>query len=201
MVLWRGYFQSVRPAIGRILINIDTATGVMYKPGRLIDLALEFINRSGRPNALAPRHGLPERERMRLQHFLSGVKITTPHSPHHQGRTRLVKKLTRLSAREETFEVGEGETMTVAEFFYAQHNITLMFPDVICVEVCALSPLSEDFYSASSSSRLRRKSHLSYAWCPRVKLYENKCLLMRSSPYWSFRACVLANDSRASARA
>jgi eukaryotic translation initiation factor 2C len=158
MELWRGYFQSVRPAIGRLLINIDTATGVMYKPGRLIDLALEFINRSGRPNALAPRHGLPERERMRLQHFLSGIKITTPHSPHHHGRTRLVKKLTRLSAQEQTFDLGEGEMMTVAEFFRARHNITLMFPDVICVEVCASSPLSEDFYSLSSSSQLGRTS-------------------------------------------
>jgi eukaryotic translation initiation factor 2C len=26
--LWRGYFQSVRPAIGRILINIDISTGM-----------------------------------------------------------------------------------------------------------------------------------------------------------------------------
>lgn len=156
VVLWRGYFQSVRPAIGRILINVDTATGVMYKPGRLIDVALDFIGRSGQPNALAPRHRFPERERMRLQHFLSGIKIKTPHSPHHQGRTRLVKKLTRLGAREQTFEVGEGETMTVAEFFRTRHNRSLMFPDVICVEVCR-SPLSENVNSVPSSFRLGQK--------------------------------------------
>jgi eukaryotic translation initiation factor 2C len=28
--LWRGYFQSVRPAPGRMLINMDIATGAMY---------------------------------------------------------------------------------------------------------------------------------------------------------------------------
>jgi eukaryotic translation initiation factor 2C len=134
-VLWRGYFQSVRPAIGRILINIDTATGVMYKPGRLIDLALEFLGRSGQPDALAPRHRFPERERMRLQHFLSGIKVMTPYSPHHQGRPRIVKKLTRLGAREQSFEVDDGETMTIAEFYRARYNISLVYPDVICVEL------------------------------------------------------------------
>lgn len=158
IVLWRGYFQSVRPAIGRILINVDTATGVMYKPGRLIDLALDFLGRPGQPDALTPRHRFPERERMRLQHFLSGIKVMTPYSPHHRGRLRFVKKLTRRGAREESFEVGEGgETMTVAEFFRVQHNISLVYPDVICVEVCAWSPLPEYVDSASSSSRLGRK--------------------------------------------
>src|SRR6266702_1590699 len=157
IVLWRGYFQSVRPAIGRILINIDTATGVMYKPGRLIDLALDFLGKRGQPDALAPRYRFPERERMKLQHFLSGIKIMTPYSPHHRGRSRLVKKLTRQGAREQSFEVEEGETMTVAEFFRVQHNISLVYPDVICVEVCARSPLSEYVDSASSSSRLGLK--------------------------------------------
>ncbi|KAI9429439.1 Piwi domain-containing protein [Lactarius psammicola] len=141
IVLWRGYFQSVRPAIGRLLINIDTAAGVMYKPGRLIDLALDFLGKSGQPNALAPRYHFPERERMRLQHFLSGIKVMTPYSPHHRDRPRLVKKLTRQGAREQSFELGEGGTMTVAEFFRAQHNISLVHPDVICVEYVELSVL------------------------------------------------------------
>ena len=33
--LWRGHFQSVRPAIGRMLINVDISTGVMYRSGSL----------------------------------------------------------------------------------------------------------------------------------------------------------------------
>ncbi len=153
--LWRGYFQSVRPGNGRLLLNIDTATGVTYKPGRLMDLALEVL-RKRQYNALAPRSGLPERERMRLQRFLSGIKVLTPHSPHHPGKRRLVKKLSRLGARDETFEIEEGQTMTVAEYFLHQYNITLMYPDVVCVEVCARSTLSEYVGSPSSSSRLGR---------------------------------------------
>ena len=158
IVLWRGFFQSVRPAIGRIIINVDTATGVMYKPGRLMDLALEFLGRSGQPNALSPRHGLPPRKRSDLQRFLSGIKITTAHSPHHRGRTRLVKQLTRVGARDLSFDVGEGQTMTVAEFFRTRYNRTLLYPDVICVEVCDRSPSCPGhFDSVSFSSQLGRR--------------------------------------------
>ena len=56
IVLWRGYFQSLRPAIDRMLINIDISTGAMYRSGGLIDLALEFLGKST-PNALAPHRG------------------------------------------------------------------------------------------------------------------------------------------------
>jgi eukaryotic translation initiation factor 2C len=135
IVLWRGYFQSLRPAIDRILINVDTATGTMYKPGRLINLALEVLGKST-PNALAPQQGLPDRERLRLQQFISGIKITTPYRAQDPERRRLVKKLTRESARDRTFEIGDGQTMTVLEYFRDELNIPLQFPDLICVEVC-----------------------------------------------------------------
>lgn len=31
LVLWRGYFQSIRPSPGRMLVNIDISTGAMFK--------------------------------------------------------------------------------------------------------------------------------------------------------------------------
>lgn len=135
LVLWRGYFQSVRPAIDRMLINIDISTGVMYRGGRLLDLALEFLDRSGTPNALAPIHGLPDRERLRLQQFISGIKITTPYRAQNPDLRRLVRKVTRESARDRTFEIGDGQTMTVLEYYQNQLNIPLQFPDLVCVEV------------------------------------------------------------------
>jgi eukaryotic translation initiation factor 2C len=137
--LWRGYFQSVRPSINRMLINVDISTGVMYRPGRLIDLALEFLGYSGRPNALAPRLGFPDRERLRLQHFITGLKVTTPYHSRERDRRRLVRKVTRESAQDRTFEIGDGRIMTVAEYFQGQF---LQFPDMVCVEVCTTSLLS-----------------------------------------------------------
>lgn len=143
--LWRGYHQSLRPAIGRLLINVDTATGTMYRSGRLVDLFLEILGKTT-PNALTPQRGaqrgLPDRERLRLQNFISGIKVTTPYRTRDPDRKRFVKKVTRESARERTFEIGEGETMTVADYFQNQLNIPLQYPDAICVEVCTTSILS-----------------------------------------------------------
>ena len=134
VVLWRGYFQSVRPAVNRLLININISTGAMYQPGDLLSLCLNFLDHSRRPNALAASQ-LPGRERVRLQRFITGVKVTTPYRTHDPDRLRFVKRLTRESAQDRAFDTRDGQTMTVMEFFEGL-NIQLQFPDLICVEVC-----------------------------------------------------------------
>ncbi|KAK7061790.1 hypothetical protein R3P38DRAFT_3490883 [Favolaschia claudopus] len=141
----RGYFQSVRPGIGKMLINVDISTGTMYKAGKLLTLCLEFMKKN-HPNALSPTHGLPDRERIRLQRFISGIRIHTTHlGPDGQKHTtpRVLKKLSSAPANKLTFTMREGKTMTVAEYFQQTQNKPLQFPDVICAEVGsgALIPL------------------------------------------------------------
>jgi eukaryotic translation initiation factor 2C len=138
IVLWRGYFQSVRPAIGRMLINVDISTGAMYMPGPLIDVALAVLGRPGNPNALAPRQGLPDRERLRLQRFISGLRITTSHGPRdrQRPRPRVVKRLSKEGARDFMFDLN-GQQTSVADYFRGVLNRPLRYPDVICAEVCA----------------------------------------------------------------
>ncbi|KAH8999090.1 argonaute-like protein [Lactarius akahatsu] len=147
IVLWRGYFQSVRPAIGRMVINIDISTGAMYMPGPLIDVALAILGRPGNPNALAPRQGLPDSERIRIQRFITpGLKITTSYDqgdPNQAARLRVVRRLSREGARDLTFELAGGQSTTVADYFRQKLHRPLRFPDVICVELSsgALIPL------------------------------------------------------------
>jgi eukaryotic translation initiation factor 2C len=132
--LWRGYFQSVRPAIGKMIINVDISTGMMYRPGPLVDLCLDFLGGPRNPNRLSPTQGLPDRERLRLQRFLSSVRIVTPHTAGSQAR--VIKKLTSAGANALSFTMrGSGGTMTVADYFRRHANITLQYPKVICVEV------------------------------------------------------------------
>ena len=137
IVLWRGYFQSVRPAIGRMVINIDISTGAMYMPGPLIDLALAVLGRPGNPNALAPRQGLSDRERIRLQRFITpGLKITTSYDSRQAPRLHDVKGLSREGARDLIFEPARDQLTTVAAYFRQKLKRPLHFPDVICVKVC-----------------------------------------------------------------
>ncbi len=143
IVLWRGYFQSARPAIGRMLINVDISTGAMYKPGAVTDVSLDFIGRPrADPTCLAPRRGFPDRERIKLQRFLSGVRVDVQIPGQAQtGRrpARVVKKLTTHGASELKFTMRDGKTLTVADYFLKVHNYKLRFPDVVCLEVSAPS--------------------------------------------------------------
>ncbi|KAH8999091.1 argonaute-like protein [Lactarius akahatsu] len=147
IVLWRRYFQSLRPAIGRMVINIDISTGATYMPGPLTDVALAILGRPRNPNALAPRRGLTDRERIRLQQFITpGLKITTTYDQRDSNqapRLRGVKKLSKEGARDLTFELTGGQTTTVADYFRQKLNRPLRFPDVICVELAsgAMTPL------------------------------------------------------------
>ncbi|KAF8913963.1 argonaute-like protein [Gymnopilus junonius] len=132
--LWRGYFQSVRPGIGHMLINIDISTATMYKAGPLLRLCMEYM-RKQHPMQLA---NLSTRELVQLQRFISGIRIITP-TAGAGGRVavtpRVVKKLTDKGASTLKFTLHQGGEMTVAEYFKQALNKPLQFPDVICAEV------------------------------------------------------------------
>ena len=134
--LWRGYFQSVRPAIGQMLINVDISTATMYKSGPLLRLCLDFLRKEHPTHLVAPK--TTEREFMRLHRFIAGMKvITTPPGP---GGTptpigRVVKKLHTTAAKGLKFELREGGEMSVADYFHKTYNRPLQFPDIGCVEV------------------------------------------------------------------
>lgn len=144
VILWRGYFQSVRPAMGKMLINIDISTGAMYKPGPLLDLCLDFFGKGQNARLLAPTAGFPERERLRLERFISGLRVVTTNTNAPRGRTpRAIRKLSSAGASSLSFTLREGGTMTVAQYFQRTYNRPLRYPDVICAVVGngALIPL------------------------------------------------------------
>ncbi|KAI0796707.1 argonaute-like protein [Abortiporus biennis] len=147
LVLWRGYFQSVRPTIGKMLINIDISTGTMYKPGPLINLCLDFFNRppSDAP-ALAPSRGFDNEKRLRLQRFISGMRVVTTLANPSQNRRptpRVVKRISEVGATNLTFNLDGVGTISVAQYFQTTHNRPLSYPQLPCVEVGngALIPL------------------------------------------------------------
>uniref|UniRef100_A0A8H8CLR0 Argonaute-like protein n=1 Tax=Psilocybe cubensis TaxID=181762 RepID=A0A8H8CLR0_PSICU len=139
--LWRGYFQSVRPGIGQMLINIDISTATMYKGGPLLVVCCEYLGKTN-PNFLA-QHTLSERERYRLHKFIQGVRVVTnqPIGAHpaaggrNEPTPRVVKGLSIKSARMEYFTLRDGRSLSVADYFKQTMNRPLQFPDCLCVEV------------------------------------------------------------------
>jgi hypothetical protein len=133
---------------------------VMYRSGRFIDLALNFLGQS-QLHSLAPQYGaqcgLPDRERVRLSQFISGIKVTTPYCTWEPDRKHFIKRLTQESAIDRRFELGNGQTMSVADYFQHQLNIPLQYPELICAEVCTVIILS--FYVCSQVAALKWGRH------------------------------------------
>ncbi|KAF7330092.1 Argonaute-like protein [Mycena kentingensis (nom. inval.)] len=137
----RGYFQSIRPGIGKMLLNVDISTGVVYKAGKLIDLCLAHI---GETNIRALSENLDERSRLRLGRFIAGVRVQTRDAGNSSVvRTRVIRRLHRQGADKVTFVMRAGGTKTVAEYFQQTTGRPLQFPWMLCVEVGqgALIPL------------------------------------------------------------
>ncbi|KAI0950267.1 hypothetical protein AcV7_008788 [Taiwanofungus camphoratus] len=77
---WHGFFQSVRPVLGRLLINVDIANSIVYQPGPLTELAMKFLHiHDLRHLARLPESSI---EWMKLGRFLKNVQVTkvTPKS-------------------------------------------------------------------------------------------------------------------------
>ncbi|KAJ7732583.1 argonaute-like protein [Mycena maculata] len=147
LVLWRGYFQSIRPAMGRMLINVDISTGVMYQSGRLIDVCMSFLGINN-PNMLTAT--MPDRQRLALGRFISGVRVHTRAAAQvaagaagDQGTPRVIRKLSTQGANQVTFVLRGGQIKTVAQYFQETSGRPLQFPGLLCVEVGqgALIPL------------------------------------------------------------
>jgi len=141
MELWRGYFQSIRPSENRMYLNVDIATGIMYKEGPLINLFMEYFKKND-PSAFSTRRGFPDRDRMRLQKFVSNMRVKTTHGG--RDRTVVIKKLSNTGASDAMFTMRDNpRPISVARYFKEHANITLKFPDNICIETAtgALIPI------------------------------------------------------------
>ncbi|KAF9257187.1 Piwi-domain-containing protein [Marasmius fiardii PR-910] len=126
----RGYFQSVRATIGKAILNVDITTGMFYQEGPLINLCLAHMGKPNDPMLLAPSRGLPDRVRVTLQRFISGIRVQV--NSGRNDKIVSIVKLSQLSARQLTFTKRDGTTSTVADYFRQTYNRALRFPDVIC---------------------------------------------------------------------
>ncbi|KAK0445338.1 argonaute-like protein [Desarmillaria tabescens] len=142
--VWQGYFQSVRPALGRLLVTIDVSAGVMFKPGPLVETCVEFFggNRKDNPDRYLRAQAIPPLQRRRLQNFLFGVKVEAESAA---GVKKLVTihKLTERDAASTIFTPTGGKQTTVAQYFAQAENKRLRLPNIICMQTAkgAVIPL------------------------------------------------------------
>ncbi|KAG2158147.1 Piwi-domain-containing protein [Suillus bovinus] len=120
--LWRGYFQSVRPTIGKVLVNIDVSTAVMFKQGSFQAAALAVLKQHD-VRALDLR---PDSQQFRqLKNFFKGVSVTLVHRPG-------LKKIRGLVPNAGNFEF---ENTTVKDYFMKAWSRPINYPNIIGIQV------------------------------------------------------------------
>ncbi|KIY71783.1 Piwi-domain-containing protein [Cylindrobasidium torrendii FP15055 ss-10] len=131
----RGFFQSIRPTPGRLMVNVDVSIGVMYRKGPLIGTCLDFLglqqNSDVMRSPLVPNQR-NVRERNSLSKFLSGVQVRA-RSANGGFQTVSIYKLTDRGANQLTFNDNNNQPVTVADYF-RRNNAPLKFPTMICIQ-------------------------------------------------------------------
>ncbi|KAF9528277.1 Piwi domain-containing protein [Crepidotus variabilis] len=133
--VWRGTFQSLRPAICRTILNVDLKAGVFFRGGNLLDLCMDFMKTinagANHPNFVLTEQSLRRSGRNELKKFLSHLQVRTAGSG---DRRRTIHGLSNKNADQEYFTNRDGQRLSVAQHFRSL-NRPLRFPGIICVEV------------------------------------------------------------------
>ncbi|KAJ7461227.1 argonaute-like protein [Mycena latifolia] len=134
VVLCRGYFQSLRPAPSRLLVNVDICTRAVYRAGRLLDLAREFLKPNARSTLTKKLNS--DEDKQEFARFITGVRVqwSIPGArPTIMART--IKGLSDRPANQESFTRRDGRTATIADYFSQVLNRPIEFPGLPSVQV------------------------------------------------------------------
>ncbi|KAK9450874.1 Piwi domain-containing protein [Limtongia smithiae] len=131
---WKGIFQSVRPSLGKLTINVDVATTVFWSSGPLLDVIAKFVGTN--PNGIVSRLTGPDSPRVmrELRKFKRLGFFIKYRGPEHEKKVYIVDGFSSSSADQDTFETKDKETVSVAQYFARTYNIRLRYPQLPLVE-------------------------------------------------------------------
>ncbi|KAJ3416061.1 eukaryotic translation initiation factor 2C, 2 [Chytridiales sp. JEL 0842] len=130
--LWQGFHQSIRPALGNMLINLDVSATAFYQPGPIVDMVAKILGRHSPSDLRTP---LSDKDRLKLEKTLKGLKISVTHRGHVRRKYRIAR-LTPTPANRTMFPVSDtGVEESVANYFAGKYNAQLYFPHLPCLIV------------------------------------------------------------------
>ncbi|KAI8086911.1 Piwi domain-containing protein [Gilbertella persicaria] len=151
--VWQGYYQSARPTVGEMMINIDVSATAFWEPGPLPEQVVKILNRRSVDEL---RNGIPERERLRLTKIIKAIRIEVTHRG-GINRKYKIRNLTDTSADDTFFEDPSGKQMSVTQYFFDTYKKRLTYPFLPCVVVGQTSFLPMEVCNIFEGQRLARK--------------------------------------------
>uniref|UniRef100_A0A8D3CZW2 Protein argonaute-1 n=1 Tax=Scophthalmus maximus TaxID=52904 RepID=A0A8D3CZW2_SCOMX len=133
--VWFGFHQSVRPAMWKMMLNIDVSATAFYKAQPVIQFMCEVLdihNIDEQPRPLTDSH------RVKFTKEIKGLKVEVTHCGTMRRKYR-VCNVTRRPATLQTFplQLENGQTVerTVAQYFREKYNLQLKYPHLPCLQV------------------------------------------------------------------
>ncbi|KAI0272588.1 Piwi domain-containing protein [Gloeopeniophorella convolvens] len=136
--IWNGFFQSVRPTMDRLVINVDVSHAIVYDEMPVLDWACQFLSKFtlGRPRRYQVQDlaRLSDEDFKLLKSVLKGVRVALS-VPSGRRPTRPIKDLVK--------NVGgisftkDGMETTIQQYYRERYNYTLRNPNLLglCVNV------------------------------------------------------------------
>uniref|UniRef100_A0A8C1RHA0 Argonaute RISC component 1 n=1 Tax=Cyprinus carpio TaxID=7962 RepID=A0A8C1RHA0_CYPCA len=133
--VWFGFHQSVRPAMWKMMLNIDVSATAFYKAQPVIEFMCEVLdirNIDEQPKTLT------DSQRVRFTKEIKGLKVEVTHCGQMKRKYR-VCNVTRRPASHQTFplqlESGQTVECTVAQYFKQKYSLQLKYPHLPCLQV------------------------------------------------------------------
>ncbi|KAA8894528.1 ribonuclease H-like domain-containing protein [Sphaerosporella brunnea] len=127
LVARKGFYSSIRPSIGRMLVNVNVCTKAFYKTGPLVELIAAYL---GGPKGQAPT----QNQFRNLQTFLKGLRVSDSYGRNKKRRVRTINFL-GSAPKDVKFVVedavkGTRSETNVQAFFLKEFERRLDYPNL-----------------------------------------------------------------------
>jgi len=130
--LWQGFHQSLKPSRGGMLINLDVSATAFYQPGSVLDITAKILGKNSPSDLRTP---LSDKDRLKVEKALKGIKIVVTHRGTIRRKYRIAK-ITPGPASRTMFPVGDtGMEDSVTNYFASKYGTRLYFPHLPCLIV------------------------------------------------------------------
>uniref|UniRef100_A0A803Y867 Protein argonaute-1 n=1 Tax=Meleagris gallopavo TaxID=9103 RepID=A0A803Y867_MELGA len=133
--VWFGFHQSVRPAMWKMMLNIDVSATAFYRAQPIIEFMCEVLDIQSISEQTKP---LTDSQRVKFTKEIRGLKVEVTHCGQMKRKYR-VCNVTRRPASHQTFplqlENGQAMECTVAQYFKQKYSLQLKYPHLPCLQV------------------------------------------------------------------
>lgn len=126
--IWRGFFYSLRPSFGRLLLNVDISSTAFFGAGNCLDISKDFLGlKTDEP--FPPN--LDDRKRRNLESFFRSVRVQVIHR--ESKRRYKVLGLSSKGADQIKFTNDDGQELSVITYFRNKYGLALQNPKAPCL--------------------------------------------------------------------